>query len=406
MDIEVRAIAEDEFEAFAATTERAFGGQPIPEEIEEWRRVFEPGRFFAAFDGDEIVGTAGQFTLVLTVPGGEVPMAGVTAVGVAPTHRRRGLLTSLMRRLTEDSREREEPVAALWASEGSIYQRFGYGLATLAGWAGIERERTAFAQPFQAQGAVRLVDKAAALEAFPPIHERVRRGQPGMLGRTRPWWEHIWADLESWRDGASQLFFALYETTDGPEGYAVYRIKQDWREGTPNNQVRLRELVTTTSDALAGLLRFCFDIDLVTRIELWPRPADDPVLYLLAEPRRWNLRLGDGLWVRPVDVAAALGARRYRHEGRLAFEVRDSFCPWNEGRFVLDGGPDGAECVATDAEPDLVVSAADLGAAYLGGASFATLARAGRTVEVAGGALERASAMFGWDPLPFCNQLF
>jgi predicted acetyltransferase len=406
MDIELRPIATEEFEAFARATEQAFGAQANPEEVAEWRRVFEPGRFFAAIDAGEIVGTAGQFTMVLTVPGAEVAMAGVTAVGVSPTHRRRGLLTSLMRRLTEDSRERDETVAALWASEGSIYQRFGYGLATFAGWAEIDRDRTAFARPFQPRGTVRLIDKEAALEAFPPLHERVRRHQPGMIARTRPWWEHIWADLESWRDGASALFFGLYETTEGPEGYVTYRIKQDWQQGTPNNRVRMRELVATSSDAQAALWRYCFDIDLVTRIEMWPRPVDDPVLYLLAEPRRWNLRLGDGLWVRLVDVPAALAGRRYRRPGRLAFEVRDSFCPWNEGRYELEGGPDGAACEPTDREPELIVSAADLGAAYLGGASFTTLSRAGRVVELTDGSLERASAMFGWDPLPYCSQLF
>jgi predicted acetyltransferase len=406
MDIEIRPVDNDEFEAFGRATERAFGSHPVPEEVEEWRRVFEPGRFFAAFDAGDIVGTGGQFTMTLTVPGGEVPMAGVTAIGVAPTHRRRGLLTSLMRRLTEDSRERGEAVAALWASEASIYQRFGYGMATFAGWAEIERERTAFARPFQPRGAVRLLDRDAAFDVFPPLYERVRRTQPGTIARSRAWWEHVWADLESWRDGASALFFGLYETTDGPEGYVVYRIKQDWSQGVPNNRVRVRELVATSSDALAALWRYCFDIDLVTKIECWPRPVDDPLLYLLAEPRRWNLRLGDGLWVRLLDVPEALAARRYREPGWITFEVRDSFCPWNEGRLRLEGGPDGAECAATDDEPDLVVGASDLGAAYLGGASFATLARAGRVVELTEGALGRAGGLFGWDPQPHCGQLF
>ena len=272
-------------------------------------------------------------------------MAGVTAVGVSPTHRRRGLLTSLMRRLIEDSRERGEAVASLWASEGSIYQRFGYGMATLAGCGG-DRSAAGGVRPTASSRAARSAwwRGRKRWSAFPPLFERIRRAQPGMIARTRAWWEHVWADLESWRDGFSPLFFALYETTDGPEGYVIYRIKQDWSGGVPNHVVRVREIAATTPDANAALWRFCFDIDLVTKVEAWPRPADDPVLYLLAEPRRWNLRLGDGLWVRLIDVPAALAMRRYRHEGRVTFEVRDASCPWNEGRFVLEGGPDGARC--------------------------------------------------------------
>jgi predicted acetyltransferase len=406
VDIEIRAIEPGEFDAFARATELAFGARAAQEEIDEWRRVFEPGRFFAAFDGPAIAGGGGQLSMVLTVPGGEARMAGVTAVGVSPTHRRRGLLTALMRRLIEDARDRGEALACLWASEGSIYQRFGYGMATLAGGAEIDPRRATFVRPLPSRGTIRLVEKDEALERFPPLFDRVRTERPGTIARSPAWWEHVWADLESWRDGFSPLFFALYETTDGPEGYLIYRIKQDWSSGVPNHLLRVREVVATTPDAHAALWRFGFDVDLVGKVEAWPRPADDPVLYLLAEPRRWNLRLGDGLWVRLLDVPAALEHRRYRHEGRVTLEVRDGFCPWNAGTFALEGGPDGARCEPARSEPDLVVDAADLGAAYLGGGSFATLAAAGRVVAVTPGALERAGAMFGWDPLPHCSQVF
>lgn len=406
MDIEIRPIVADEFERYSTSVERAFGSHPRPDEIEEWRRISEPERSLAAFDGGEIVGTAAAFSLDLSVPGAEVPMAAVTAVGVAPTHRRRGLLTMLMRRQLDDVHDRGEPVAGLWASEGSIYQRFGYGLASLAGAAEIDRARTSFVRAPEVPGQIRLLDRAAALEAFPPIHERARATQPGMLSRSPSWWQHLFADLEHWRDGASALFFALYESPEVPEGYVTYRVKQDWSTGVPAGTVRVRELLTVTPEALAALWRYCFDIDLVSKIEAWPRPPDDPLLYLLAEPRRWNLRLGDGLWVRLVDVPAALSARRYRTEGRVVFEVRDTFCPWNEGRYVVEGGPEGASCRATAEPPEIFVDAADLGAAYLGGTPFRVLARAGRVRENENRALERADAMFTWDPLPWCNQLF
>jgi predicted acetyltransferase len=164
--------------------------------------------------------------------------------------------------------------------------------------------------------------------------------------------------------------------------------------------------VAATPEAYAALWRFCFDIDLMERIEAWPRSADEPLFHMMANPRQLKLKLSDGLWVRLVDVAQALEARRYAAEDRLVFEVRDSFCPWNEGRLALEGGPGGARCTRTDNEPDLVVDVRDLGAAYLGGTRFDELARAGRVVESAPGALRRADAMFSWSPAPWCPAVF
>jgi predicted acetyltransferase len=161
-----------------------------------------------------------------------------------------------------------------------------------------------------------------------------------------------------------------------------------------------------TTDAYVALWRFCFDMDLAGKFEGWGRPVDEPLLHLLAHPRALRFGLGDGLWLRLVDVAGALAARRYSAEGQLTLEVRDAFCPWNEGRFVLEGGPDGARCRTGGDEPDLLVDAADLGAAYLGGARFGTLHRAGRVEEVTAGALARADAMFTWDPPPWCPHVF
>jgi predicted acetyltransferase len=407
VDLLIRTIEADEFERFVTTVDRAFGSHPRPEEVAEWQRVNEPDRTLAAFDGDQMVGGAAADSFSVTVPGGrEAPMAGVSAVGVAPSHRRRGLLTALMRRQLDDVRERGEALAGLWASEGSIYQRFGYGLAAFACSGEIEPGRTAFVRAVPEGGRIRLVEKAEALEAMPGVHDRIRLQQPGMLARSEALWGLLYADLEHWRDGASAMFYALYETTNGVDGYVAYRIKHDWSTGVPNGSVKVRELEAVDVRAFAALWRFCFDIDLAARIEAWPRPVDDPLLYLLAEPRRWSLRVGDGLWIRVVDVAPALTARRYRSEGRVVLEVRDAFCPWNERRYEVEGGPDGAECRPTARDPDLAVAAEDLGAAYLGGAGFGVLARAGRVEECRPGALRRADAMFGWDPLPWCNQLF
>jgi predicted acetyltransferase len=407
MDVEIRASTDEEWPQFARAVERAFSDHPTQEAVDAWRVVHEPPRSLAAVDGSEIVGTTGAFTMTLTVPGGELPMAGVTAVGVAATHRRRGILTAMMRRQLDDVRDLGEPLAGLWASEGSIYQRFGYGMATLSASIKIDRSRTQIFWPMETPGRLRLIDKDEALKQLPPIYERIRLERPGMLGRDQKWWEHLLVDLKDWRDGASALFFVLHETNEGPDGYAQYRVKHhSWSESQGVNVLKARELIAANPQAYTALWRYCFDVDLIGRIDAWPRPVDEPLLYMLADPRRLNFEVSDGLWLRLVDVPAALSARRYAESDALVFEVQDTFCQWNEGRYLLEGGPDGAECRSTDREPDLVVHAADLGATYLGGGSFPILRRAGRVVETSLGAVARAERMFTWDPKPWCPQVF
>jgi predicted acetyltransferase len=406
MDIDIRPIKPDEFDAYTRAVGRSFGMHPRDEEIASWRGVTEYERSLAAFEGTEIVGTAAAFSLDVTVPGGRLPMAGITAVGVAPTHRRQGLLTTMMRRQTDDAHEAGELLAGLWASEGVIYQRFGYGLATFAADLEIERYRSEFTRALEPTGRVRLVDKAAAMELFPAVYDRILPGQPGMLARTPAWWEEIYADLENWRSGASPLFFAIYSSPEGgDEGYLAYRVKHEWPDSGPS-LFKVRELMASTPAAYAALWRFCLDHDLINKIQAWPMRMEEPLLHLLANPRHLNLKVGDGLWLRLLDVPGALSSRRYSDPGRVVFEVRDAFCPWNDGRFELEAGPDGAECGPTDREPDLALEARDLGAAYLGGVRFSALCRAGRVAQLTPDALARADAMFQWDPPPWCPQVF
>jgi predicted acetyltransferase len=174
----------------------------------------------------------------------------------------------------------------------------------------------------------------------------------------------------------------------------------------PKGTIKIKELVAATTEASAQLWRSCFDHDLMGKVEAWPRPLDEPLLHMLANPRALGLRVGDGLWLRLVDVPKALAARRYSTSGRVVLEVHDSFCPWNEGRYELEGGPDGASCRPVESEADLAVDVADLGATFLGGVTFRQLHRAGRVSEVTARAMARADAMFAWDPLPFCSAVF
>jgi len=386
---------------------RAFGDSlPTDEELVASREITEFDRTLAFFDGPEIVATAGIFSYVMTVPGGTLPCGGVTRVSVLSTHRRRGLLTAMMRCQLDDMHERGEPLAALYASEAPIYGRFGYGLSTYQAAVEIERSRAAFATQVTTGGRLSMVDVPTAVRAFAHVWDEARRHQPGMLALDERWIRNQLADLEQHRQGASPHYRVLYQSGDNPSGFAIYRIKLDWDASGPNGTLRLEMLIAATADAYAALWRHVLDVDLMARVLAEMRPVDEPLRFLLADSRQPKTRIEDGIWLRLVDVAAALAGRRYAAEGRLALRVRDALCPWNDRQVELVGGPAGAECRQDAGAPDLALDAADLAAVYLGGNRFRTLANARRVEELRPGAIARADAMFATDRAPWCPSHF
>jgi predicted acetyltransferase len=405
MDIEIRTIAENEFEAWMHAIETAFGGHVRPEDVELERTVLDPARCLAAIDDGEIVGCASSVIFTMTLPGGAaVPTVGVTGVGVKPTHRRRGVNTGLMRRQLDDAHTSGQTVAALFASEGGIYGRFGYGLATLAAAVDLETARSAFVPGAEVTGRVRMLDRDAARDPILSVYDRARPTRPGVMAMDTAWFDYQFAD-KRWGE-ERRLFFAVHDTGEGADGFAVYHVKSDWGLSIPKNELEVYALDALAPDAYASMWRFVLDVDLVQRVTAWGRPSDEPLFHLLREPRRLNMRMKDAVWVRLVDVPAALAARRYGVEGRLVLEVRDVFCTWNDGRYELDAGPDGASCRPTDKPADLVLTVNELAAAYLGGPTLLQLHRAGRVHEDRPGALALADAMLRWDPAPWCPLFF
>jgi predicted acetyltransferase len=366
----------------------------------------------AAFEGERSVGCAGAYTLRLTIPGGEADAAGVTLVAVLPSHRRRGILSALMRQQLDEIRERREPLAILWASEGAIYGRFGYGLATLQGSFEIDRSRATYARPSELVGQVRLVTGEEAERVFPALYEAMRVETPGFLSRSEAWWHWgMLRDAEEMRRRGGPKMLAVLEVDGRPEGYAIYRIKAEWDGRGPKGELSVREVVATTPRAELGLWRWLLDTDLIALVRASLSTPQHPLLLALAEPRRLGLTLGDGLWVRLVDLPEALGARSYAAAGRVVLQVRDAFCPWNEGRWALaatgdHGGGSSAEVSRTDDEPDLALDVADLGAVYLGGFRFDDLARAGRVIERRPGAVRSADRLFAVGRTPYCSTMF
>jgi predicted acetyltransferase len=404
VDINLRPISVDELEDYLKASSLAFGFEFKPEMVEGERLVFEPERSVAAFEGDRLIGGGITASFPLAVPGAVVPTAGLTSVAVIPTHRRRGVLTALMQHHFEEVRGRAEPLSILWASEAVIYGRFGYGPATYYCRFDIERSDARFVQPHRPTGKMRVLDRDEAIESFPRVYDQMQPHQPGMIAWTPEWWRFGYTHDEYFHEG--KMKFVLHETGAGADGYVAYKFKTDSEDGIPRGTVEVEELLALTPEAYADLWRYCFDIDLSVRIKGEGLRPDEPLLHLLAEPRRLRLTVGDGLWVRPLDLPAALAARRYSVEERLRLAVRDALCPWNEGVWELEGGPDGAECRPASGEPDLELGASELGAIYLGGPRLRALEQAGRVTEVAPGAIRRADLMFSWDPPPWSPQIF
>ncbi|MFI6402589.1 GNAT family N-acetyltransferase [Streptomyces sp. NPDC050548] len=406
---ELRVLRRDEWNTWYDTLITAFGGTPeAPEERELWDGLTEVDRSLGIWDGDACVGTAGAFSFRITVPGGaSVPVAGVTMVSVAATHRRRGLLTSMMRRQLDDVRSWGEPLAVLTASEPEIYGRFGYGIATLRGSAEIDTARVRLTVPPGTDDVrLRYAEPGAVREQCEAVYARQVAGRPGMLAR-RPGWENLpLLDPESERQGASPLQCVVAEREGEVVGYTRYFVKSDWDAAGPKGEIRLRDLEALDPAAYAALWRFLFGVDLTSKLSLRSRPVDDSWQHLVSDLHRCGLRQADSLHVRLVELGAALEARTYQTPVDVVFEVEDVFCPWNEGRWRLTGDAKGASCKRTEEPADLALSVRELGSAYLGGFSLASLAGAGRVRELRAGALAEASLAFGSAVAPWLPHGF
>jgi predicted acetyltransferase len=405
MTYPIRPITPDEFPAFTQVWERAFNFDTKDDELRALQRVFEFDRSFAAVDGDHLLSTGGTITFDLTTPGGVVPAGGLTAVAVLPTYRRRGILTDMIRYHFDDVKRRGEPVSLLWASESLIYGRFGYGVATENTEFDIDGRHAALRDDVIPVGNVEFASKQHALDVMPDIYATAATSWPGFLSRTSDDWDVLHSDFEHWRDGMTANRYAVYREGGRSLGYVRYRGKERWVEGHADNELFVGELIGVTPAAEAALWRYCFSVDLVTKIRAQQRPRSEIVSYLLVDPRRLRIRSGDGVWARLLDVPAALEARRYAAEGSLTIEVVDAFLPETGGTFELSGGPDGAECRRTEAAADLRVDVAGLSSRYLGGGSFEMLRRAGRA-DGATDAIRRADRMFDWHVAPWCPHHF
>ncbi len=386
-DIDLRFIGEIERPTFLRTMAVGFGSTMTDDDMKVSARTLRNSRSLAAFDGEEIVSTAVVYPMQMNIPEGKsAPTAVVAGVTVLPTHRRRGILTRMMDMHLREAYDNGEIFSILGASESIIYGRYGFGIASLIESWSIDRRHTDLAYAPESPGRLRFIDKDDAAELLPSVAVRVCTDRPAFVALHPDHWAEFLADFEHERRGGSAFHFVVYEEDGEIDGYVIYRLH--------GRTVKVIDLMAGSEAAHAALWRFCFGIDLRTTIECDDRPVDDPLPWMLADPRRLQRSLRDGMWLRILDVQKALEARTYAREGRIVLEVRDEFCQWNDGRYELEGGAEGARCTTTTAAPDITLSAADLGAAYLDGVSFSTLEHASRAEVASPEAVQLADAMF------------
>ncbi len=400
MDLELRPIVADELPAFKRTDAYGFGfRRDDSTEDPAWAEL-DLDRTVAVFEGDDIVGTGRNYSLDLTLPGGAiVPTAAVSWIAVRPTHRRRGILRRMMAYLADDGARRGEPASILTASEGGIYARFGFGVATRILSIEIDQRTTGFADPVTS-GRVRMIEPEESRKIAPELFDRVRARRNGAVSRPEAWWAVAWVE----KDEIKHRFDVVYEVDGRAEGYAVYGVEGPWGPSGQDRTVTVHDLVATTPDAEAALWQYVCSIDLTMRVShLWV-PEDIELPWRLRDSRQVrSTSRRDWLWLRPLDVPVLLSARTYTAAGALVLEVRDEMRPDGDaaGRFRLEGGPDGATCSRTTDTADLVLDASALGSITLGGISPSTLGRAGRIDEETPGALAAADRLFAPERAPY-----
>lgn len=415
--IELRQVTDDNFTEWRKAVRRGFGEHVHPNDIARLRdQRVEIDRLVAAVDSssERIIGTGGADSYSLTVPGGAtVPMAGVAYVTTSVTHRRQGAFSSMMSRIHELARERGDVVSGLWASQSQLYSRFDYGLAVNSYDWKIEPRFGALAHsPGPTESArsgesaahVYFVDAEEAAVVLPGIYDQMRQLKPGAIDRTAGRWRYLLFDEERVRDGASALFFAICEEDGEQTGYVTYRMR---RKGDSDmGTLQVEEQVSVTDTAHATLWRFLLNFDLVGKITAENRPTDDPLWWMLSDPRRLSRKSHDSLWLRLLDVPKALEARTYNADGRLKIGLVSESQPELAGTYVLDIDNSQASVKKTSDRPDVVMTPADLAALYLGGATPGPLVEAGRIDILSTGGLAKLHGMFATDSAPWCAHYF
>lgn len=402
---EIRFIEPDELGAYGDAIASGFGHEPTRDEeiVRRFAAMNPVETSIAAVDRGRMVATFGSFDLDVTLPGGvAVPTAGTTKVTVHPTHRRRGILTGMMRLHLDQAVERGQPLAGLWASEERIYGRFGYGPATF-GQELLIPERTVEGAPPDPTVTVHPVDPDEARPVLAPLYDRGRPEIVGSLARSDPWWDNrILFDPDTRRRGYGALRIVVAERDGRPVGYLLYRLKPP--DGWTDGQTRVVELMAADDGARRTLWHFATNVDLYRNVRWWNAPIDEPLLIEADRFRRISRTVMDALWLRPLDVPALLSARGYERDGSIVLGIHDRFGP-TAGNYRLDVTGGAGKCETTGLEPGVEMAVEELGRLLLGGTGAVTLRRAG-LIDGEPAAVATLHDLFATRDQPHCPEVF
>lgn len=392
MTIELRTSTWNDFPSVKVINARGENGYRSQVDFDAHRLVFTPDRSIMAFDGKNMVGNALSYEMDMYIPGGISKIAAVASVSVQATHRRKGINRSIMKYQLEDIHSRQEPLAVLQASESIIYGRYGYGMASFESNLEIEKTRSAYAIDHASEGQPYFIEESEAREIFPQIYSKAIENRVGMVRRRENWWEFRFRE-PGLKGGDPKSWFVKYQKNGETDGYLRYTINEA--------ELNIIELIASSHEAYSSLWRLCLDMDLVDTIKAEHRPADEELKWMLADPRRLVEHSSDRYWVRLVDVKKALSQRSYSVDGSLTLEVKDNFLPWNQEVVELRSESGESSCATSNKNPDIVLSAGDLGAVYLGGINFSTLLASGRIEEITKGSVSKANLMFSTERKPW-----
>ena len=397
MPVEIRIPTYDDWPAVCRADARAFGVHMTPEEIEDRRRLHELDRFRMAVEDGEVVGVAGSYALRVTLPGGSlVPMGGVTWVSTAATHRRQGVMRSVVGAVHADIDARGEPLASLYAAEGGIYEHLDYGVSTQVRVTSLDTGRTRIRDEHRCPaGTVRFIEGADVVPVVTAIWDRFRRQRAGETERTLEVQEVLFGERSKAVGSQHPTMYLAHES-----GYAAYRVEEKWNDGHPAHTLHLLELAALTPAAHAALWQTLLGIDLVGEIRSRNIAIDDPLPFLLENPRALRTReLNDGVWVNVRDIPAAFGARTYRTDDRIVVEVDGT-------SWAVEGGPGGGSCTAVQTPADLVTSHAWFSSLLYGGVLPSALVAGRRMTARDPQVLARADLFFTTSLAPHCQDMY
>lgn len=405
MDFELRAITEDEIPAFRTALAIGFGEDLPSDDGERFKRLMPLERTVAAFDGDDIVGTLGDFALELTVPGGaQLATAGTTMVTVRATHTRRGILRSMMRQHLDAAVTRGEPLAALWASEPGIYGRFGFGLANECHDVSIDSRLIAAIDSDPATNVSMILASDIPAEVA-PFWSKVAAQRTGFIDRGEARWQDIIDDPAYRRGGGSASRHLVARRRDEIVGYAAYRQKSTWSPfGVPEGTIVLQTLVAADIEAHRALWAQVLNIDLFPIVKSWNSPVDDPLQYEVSNSRVVQRAVSDALYVRILDVETALTSRTYETDGELVIQIADEL-GYANGTYKIMIADGTATLEVSTATPDVSLDIRELGALYLGRACVDTCATMG-LIHGAPDKVRTLGQLFATARAPWCPEMF